>query len=305
VVKLKRGVLVNWVQDLFPEVAISMDVYGARFAAPILKPLRNGSLRRARHNVVLGEIMAQRLRDEGVPANQIAVIENWADGEAIQPIAKADNPLIREWSLEGKFVVGYSGNMGRAHEFKTMIDAAEQLKDYAQIVWLFIGDGVARRWLESEVASRGLTNVRFRPYQQANHLRWSLSVPDVHVISLRPNLEGLIVPSKFYGVAAAGRPVIHLGDPDGEISRILHREQCGWAFGIGEVALLAQCILRLAREPEEVETAGRKAREVFDRRYARSHALRTWRVLLESVSAGALRSESLVEQASPVAVEQK
>lgn len=186
-----------------------------------------------------------------------------------------------------------------------MIDAAEQLKDYVQIVWVFIGDGIARQWLESEAASRGLTNVQFRPYQPAGHLKWSLSVPDVHVISLRPNLEGLIVPSKFYGVAAAGRPVIHVGDPDGEIARILHREQCGWAFGVGEVAPLAQCILRLAREPEEVETAGRQARKAFDRRYARSHALRNWRVLLESASAGILRGESLVEQESPVAVGQK
>ena len=305
VVKFKRGVLVNWVQDLFPEVATSMEVYGARFAAPMLRRIRNGSLRQGRHNVVLGEIMAQRLRDEGVASNQITIIENWADGEAIQPVAKAENPLVREWSLEGKFVVGYSGNMGRVHEFKTMIDAAEQLKDCARIMWMFIGDGMARPWLESEGAKRGLTNVQFRPYQPASHLRWSLSVPDVHVISLRPNLEGLIVPSKFYGVAAAGRPMIHLGDPDGEIPRILHREQCGWAFCIGEVAPLAQCILRLSAKPEEVDRAGRSAREIFDRKYSRAHALRTWRVLLESVSTGELRSESPVEQASPVAVGRK
>lgn len=305
VVKFKRGVLVNWVQDLFPEVATSMDVYGARFAAPMLRRIRNGSLRQGRHNVVLGEIMAQRLRDEGVASDQITIIENWADGEAIQPVAKAENPLVREWALEGKFVVGYSGNMGRVHEFKTMIDAAEQLKDYVQIAWVFIGDGVARQWLESEVAKRGLTNVQFRPYQPASHLRWSLSLPDVHVISLRPNLEGLIVPSKFYGVAAAGRPMIHLGDPDGEIARILHREQCGWAFCIGEVGSLVQCILRLSQEPEEVAAAGGQAREAFDRRYARAHALRTWRALLKSVSADVLPGDELVEPALPVGVGQK
>lgn len=302
VVQFKRGVLVNWVQDLFPEVATSMEVYGARFTAPMLRRIRNGSLRQGRHNVVLGEIMAQRLRDEGVASDQITIIENWADGEVIQPIAKSENPLLREWSLEGKFVVGYSGNMGRVHEFKTMIDAAEQLKDYREIVWVFIGDGIARHWLESEVATRGLTNVQFRPYQPASHLRWSLSVPDVHVISLRPNLEGLIVPSKFYGVAAAGRPMIHVGDPDGEIARILHREQCGWAFCIGEVAPLAQCILRLSAAPEEVGRAGRQAREVFDRKYSRLHALHTWRALLESVSPGVLRDESLVEPAVPAVV---
>jgi colanic acid biosynthesis glycosyl transferase WcaI len=302
VVKAKGGVLVNWVQDLFPEVATSMNVCGVRFAAPMLRRIRNRSLRQGRHNVVLGEIMAQRLRDEGVASDQITIIENWADGEAIQPLAKGENPLVREWALDGKFVVGYSGNMGRVHEFKTMIEAADQLKDYRRIVWVFIGDGIAKQWLETEVAKRGLTNVQFRPYQPAGHLRWSLSVPDVHMISLRPNLEGLIVPSKFYGVAAAGRPMIYLGDPDGEIPRILHRERCGWAFCIGEVAPLAQCILRLSEEPEEVEKAGRQAREVFDRRYARSHALLNWRVLLEAATAVVPRSGERMAQKLPVTV---
>lgn len=302
VVKSKRGVLVNWVQDLFPEVATSMEVYGARFAAPMLRRVRNGSLRQGRHNVVLGEMMAQRLRDEGVAPDQITVIENWADGEAIQPVPKGSNPLLREWLLEGKFVVGYSGNMGRVHEFQTMLDAAEQLKDHPKIAWVFIGDGAARPWLEREVVRQKLANVQFRPYQLASHLRWSLAVPDVHVISLRPNLEGLIVPSKFYGVAAAGRPMIYLGDPDGEIARILHREQCGWTFCIGEVDPLVRCILRLAQESEEVAAAGRQAREAFDRRYARPRALRSWRLLLEAASTGASWREEPAEAAPPVGV---
>lgn len=291
VVRLKHGILVNWVQDLFPEVATSMEVYGVRYAAPMLKRLRNGSLRQGQYNVVLGERMAQRLRDEGVPSDQIRIIENWADGEAIQPVAREDNPLVGEWKLTDKFVVGYSGNMGRVHEFKTLIDAAEQLKDHVQIAWVFIGDGIARRWLEQEVTRRGLTNVQFRPYQPAGQLRWSLSVPDVHVISLRPNLEGLIVPSKFYGVAAAGRPMIYLGDPEGEIARIVQREECGWSFCIGEVDPLAQCILRLSQAPQAVAAAGQQARRAFDRLYTRHHALSSWRVLLGSVSTAGLRRE--------------
>lgn len=284
VVKLKRGILVNWVQDLFPEVATSLDVYGVRFAAPMLKRLRNQSLRLGRSNVVLGEIMAERLREQGVPSDRITIIENWADGDAIQPIDKRDNPLIKEWGLEGKFVLGYSGNMGHVHEFKTMIDAAEKLNHVDNIGFVFVGDGMARQWLISEAARRGLENVRFFPYQEADRLRWSLSVPDVHFVSLRPTLEGLIVPSKFYGIAAAGRPIIHIGDPDGEIARILEREQCGWSFCIGEVEALTNCILRLSREEPDVIDAGLCARRVFDRKYSRLHALDSWRVLLESAS---------------------
>lgn len=285
-VKLKGGVLVNWVQDLFPEVATSMDVYGVRFAAPMLKRLRNQSLRLGRSNVVLGEIMAKRLRDEGIPSDRITIIENWADGDAIHPISRQDNPLAQEWGLGGKFVMGYSGNMGHVHEFKTMIDAAEKLRHVDEIAFVFIGDGIARRWLESEVVRRALTNVQFHPYQAADRLQWSLSVPDVHFVSLRPTLEGLIVPSKFYGIAAAGRPIIHIGDPDGEIARILERERCGWSFCVGEVDALAACILRLARGEREVIDAGLCARRAFDRKYSRLHALDSWRLLLESASTG-------------------
>lgn len=295
--KIRKGVLVNWVQDLFPEVASSLEVSGIRFVAPMLKRLRNRSLQQGRTNVVLGRLMAQHLRDEGVSSDRITVIENWADGDVIQPVSKEDNPLLREWGLEGKFVLGYSGNMGHVHEFKTMIDAAERLKDEAGIAFVFIGDGIARPWLEAEVAERGLTNVQFRPYQPTDRLRWSLSVPDVHFISLRPTLEGLIVPSKFYGIAAAGRPVIHVGDPDGEIARILEREQCGWSFCIGEVGPLTDCILGLSQRRLEGTEAGLRARQAFDRQYARVHALQTWRTLLESVSVPVSRIDAQGEHA--------
>jgi hypothetical protein len=300
--RIKNGVLVNWVQDLFPEVATSLDVYGVRFAAPMLKRLRNKSLQQGRSNVVLGARMAQRLRDEGVPSDRITVIENWADGEVIQPVPKKDNPLLCEWRLEGKFVLGYSGNMGHVHEFKTMIDAAERLKGEPEIAFVLIGDGIARQWLEAETAERGLTNVQFRPYQPTNRLRWSLSVPDVHFVSLRPTLEGMIVPSKFYGIAAAGRPVIHVGDPDGEIARIVEREQCGWNFCIGEVGPLARCILGLSQRRHEAEEAGFRARRAFDRQYARAHALKNWRSLLDSVSVPVLRrGEEGIVRELPVA----
>jgi colanic acid biosynthesis glycosyl transferase WcaI len=306
-VKLKQGVLVNWVQDLFPEVATSLDVYGVRFAAPMLKRLRNQSLQSGRTNVVLGEIMAERLRAEGVPSDRITIIENWADGDAIQPVDKRDNPLIREWGLDGKFILGYSGNMGHVHEFKTMLDAAERLNDVSEIAFVLIGDGMARQWLISEAARRGLKNTQFHPYQSADHLRWSLSLPDVHFVSLRPTLEGLIVPSKFYGIAAAGRPIIHIGDPDGEIARIIERERCGWSFCIGEVEALTNCILRLFQEEREVADAGLRARRVFDRKYSRLHALDSWRLLLESASPVVSALKATVPEAleEPIAVGRK
>ncbi|HBH80180.1 MAG TPA: hypothetical protein DDY39_10170 [Nitrospira sp.] len=147
-----------------------------------------------------------------------------------------------------------------------------------------------------------MANVRFHPYQSADRLRWSLSVPDVHFVSLRPTLEGVIVPSKFYGIAAAGRPIIHVGDPDGEIARILQRDRCGWSFCIGEADALATCIRRLSCRGQEVVDAGLCARRAFDRYYSRSHALDSWRQLLYPTPQGAAAPDILAHEVQPVGV---
>src|SRR5690606_15284067 len=128
------------------------------------------------------------------------------------PIPHEDNPLRQQWRLDGHFVVGYSGNMGEAHEFDTILDAAEQLRAHGRVRLLFIGGGKHRTYVERVAAERGLYNGIFKPYQPRERLSDSLSAADVHVISLRPEFQGLIVPSRFYGVAAIGRPCLHIGD---------------------------------------------------------------------------------------------
>jgi glycosyltransferase involved in cell wall biosynthesis len=226
--------------------------------------------------------MANYLSSLGIPQTQITVIPNWADGQAIQPLAAEQNPLRSEWQLQDKFVVGYSGNLGRAHEFTTILEAATQLINEPQIVFLLIGSGPQKLWLEAEVNKRHLTNVLFKPYQPRERLGESLTVPDVHLISLRPSLEGLIVPSKFYGIAAAGRPVLYLGDKDGEIPRLLHLHQCGRTLAEGDSQGLVEVIKRLAENPEDRLRLGRNARALFEQRFEKTLALQKWRKVLEA-----------------------
>jgi len=137
------------------------------------------------------------------------------------------NALRREWGLDGRFVVGYSGNLGRAHEFATFFGAAERLCGRQDVVFLFIAAGAQREQVDEEVGRRGLGNVLFKPYQPWERLHESLSAADVHLVSLNAALEGLIVPSKFYGIAAAGRPTLFVGNTDGEIARLLREGDCG------------------------------------------------------------------------------
>lgn len=279
--------LVNWVQDLFPEIAVALGVtwLGGRLGQ-WLRNLRNGSLARAEPSVVIGDTMAERLLAEGVPRSRVCVIHNWVDGEAIRPLGHAVNPLRKQWDLDGRFVVGYSGNLGRVHECATLVSAAERLKRQGDIVFLFIGGGVLLRTLQRECAERGLENVRFQPYQPRERLRESLGACDVHLIVLRPEVEGLVVPSKFYGVAAAGRPTLFVGDQRGEVARIIGKAQAGLSVCTGDGQGLADAILKLRLDPGYLEQMGRNARTVFEERYARDKAFAQWEGVLRSRAAG-------------------
>lgn len=268
--------LINWTQDLFPEIASALEVAGMGIVEHGLRRLRNRALRVASQNIVIGERMAERLRVEGIPAQSIRVIHNWADASTIRPIAHHDNPLRSEWNLQGKFVVGYSGNLGRAHEFQTILEAAEQLHDSSSIRFLFIGDGAQLHSLRQEVNQRGLSNFLFQPYQPRERLSYSLSAVDLHLVSLRPALEGLIVPSKYYGIAAAGRPVLFMGSPTGEIAQILRDHRCGYTVGVGEIEQTIAIIRELAGDEVECRRLGHAARMALERHYDKQAALRAW-----------------------------
>ncbi|TSA16427.1 MAG: glycosyltransferase WbuB [Betaproteobacteria bacterium] len=286
--------LVNWVQDVFPEVAEALGVRAlAGPQAGILRRLRNAAFRSAVANVVLSERMAAVVagasgladRDQDRSYNnRTHVIPNWADIEAIRPVAPADNPLRREWGLAEKFVVCYSGNMGRVHEFDTILDAAQALASTAApIEFLFIGGGAQLRLLEDEVRRRALPNVQFRPYQDRAGLSLSLGVGDVHLVSQRPEVEGYVFPSKLYGIFAAGRPVVFIGDANGEIGSLVEREGVGVAVQQGDANGLAGQLLRLAGDAALRETMGARARALLCERYDKKIALNAWLKLLREL----------------------
>lgn len=287
IARLRGAQLVNWLQDLFPEV---VEVVGLDrrqlpgFVYDALRVPRNWSLRLAATNVVLGGRMAERLAALGVAPNRIDIIQNWADGILIEPVAPSDNPLRREWGLDGKFVVGYSGNLGRAHNYRTLLDAITRLEgatpNSPEIRWLFVGGGALHGAFVSELRARGLKSAIFKPYQPRERLAQSLSTADVHLVQLRPELEGLIVPSKFYGIAAAGRPTIFVGDGDGEIARIIRRRDLGYVVNEGDGMELAARVLTLARDPLLCREIGARARKACEEEFEKQIAIDRWEALL-------------------------
>ena len=236
--------------------------------------------------------MATRLRKLGLAPDTIQVINNWADGTLITPLPLEENELRKEWVPGDRFVVCYAGNLGRVHDVDTILSAMTMLQERAKnspsdpaakIMFVFVGGGAKRGRLEREALKRGLTNFRMRPYQPKERLRETLGVGDVHLVSLDPASEGLIVPSKFYGIAAAGRPTIFIGDEHGEIARLLEEIGCGFTAPLGDGEALAGRILALAGDRDLCAALGARARMAFQRQWDKEKALADWEALLQAI----------------------
>jgi colanic acid biosynthesis glycosyl transferase WcaI len=284
IAKLRSARLVNWLQDVFPEIAQALSVRGLNgLVGSMLVRIRNGSMKCAKTNVTIGTSMATRIKAISLDPDTVHVIPNWADGDAIIPIGHDKNSFRKKWGLDEQFVIGYSGNMGRVHEFETIIEAAEVLKGKTDTTFLFIGDGAQRGPIEKKAIAKQLANIHFRPYQARDRLADSLSVPDVHLISLRPEMEGLVFPSKLYGILAAGRPTIFIGDTNGELANLVQTESCGLAVQQGDIDGLAKAIMKLRNDRELRIEMGKRARVLFEQRYDRYLAIERWSKLLRKL----------------------
>jgi len=274
---IKGGEVVNWLHDIFPEVAAELGFNAAKgIIGNSLLKIRDFALRHSRATVVIGERMRERLRIRGIPDSRMHVISNWADGISNSPDPDSVDSLRRSWVGEGKFVIGYSGNLGRAHTFESVLEAAKQLSAHSDIVFLWVGGGVNYEVLRRRVKASGLQNFVFKPYQHRDRLTVALRVPDLHLISLNPRLEGLIVPSKFYGIAAAGKASIFVGDPDGEIGRVIVQNNCGIAVRDGDPGALVTAILGLKSDPAAVMQMGGNAQALYFERFTREVSTRHW-----------------------------
>lgn len=281
----RGAVVVNWLQDLFPEVAAVLTPgWMPGWAGSILTSLRDLTLRRASMNVVLGSSMGQRLRERGVCGSRITEIPNWADPDAIVPIDIAKSATRRALGITDRFVVGYSGNFGRAHEFDTLLGAARLLAGDPGFVFLMTGGGAQRAPLQRAVEQQALTSFVFQDYQPPERLSDNMAASDLHLVSLLPALEGLIVPSKIYGIFAAGRPALFIGDSEGEVAMLLKEYGCGIVVDVGDSEGLAEQLRTLRADRGRLEEMGARARALAVSRFTSAHAAHAWLALVSRLS---------------------
>ncbi len=277
--RLKRGTVVYWVQDLFPQVAAAL---GVMQPSSLLyrTTLAFSRWLNARVDIVvtLGAQMAALVQQAGARQERTRVVQNWSDSSAITPIEPDRNPFVDQHALKGKFVVLYSGNAGRAHRFDALIYAARELKHEEDIVFLFVGGGHRLPHLKAE--AEGLRNVRFLGYVAREELAYSLSAASVSIVTEDTRVIGTVVPSKTYGILASGRPMIFIGAERSDVASVVRDTRCGVVVDEGDGPGVVAAIWRLKNNPALIREFSENARRASIEVHDRAHGTRNWQQAL-------------------------
>ncbi len=288
---------IHWCQDLYPDVLPALGYNLSERVMNFFKARSRRAMKRADRVVVIGRCMARHLVRTGLEARKITVIPNWPDFELVAPDPRTRRPLSGKAAFraandgvceaakpfaalfqdkEPKFRVLYSGTLGRAHPIASILEAAQILaKDRPEIEFVFVGDGPNFERLSQERARRGLENIRLMPFQPAYRLRELMESGDVHLISMRDDANGFIVPSKAYSAVAVARPAILIGPPHSEIGQMLKEFQAGSIVPPGDGRRLAQAILKYRLDGDEWFAAHEGARKA-SRVYVPHEAIAAW-----------------------------
>ena len=266
------GRVIHHVDDVYPDLAMALGSLPQRgWVSSLLGRWAQAGLRNCDQVLALGECMAGVLKNKGVADDRLAINPPWADGSRLFPLDHGKNRFRREIGIPADhLVVMYSGNMGLGHRFETILAAARSLASNDKIHFVFIGDGAKRPQIEACRRAHNLKNCLLLPYQPKERLRETLSIGDIHLISLDAQVQGLIVPSKLAGILAVGRPVVFLGNEQNSIATAILEGQCGHVIPEGEVNRLEEIIEKLMENPGYRRRLGEAARNLFDREYDRA-----------------------------------
>lgn len=286
------------IEDVYPD---------AMFAAGLMKPgsvmarmagwLTARLYRAAERVIVLGRDMEQlvssRLKDR---ADHLVRIPNWAETGAITPECRASNLLLKELGFVDRFVVQYSGTMGRTHGLETVLEAAEKLSHRDDIRFLFIGSG-AKKNVVDQAAAR-LPNVVVLPVRDRNQLSTSLNACDVSIISFIPGMAGVSVPSRMYNIFAAGKPVIAVADSHSELALVVEEDDLGWVVPPLDPSGIVNAILDAAAGADRLAAVSLRARQLAER-YSRERIIEQYLALLadlEPAPAASFEEQHQAEQ---------
>ena len=257
VARLSGRPFVYNIRDLYPDMAVGGSIVRPGSFTARWEALHRWALRRAARVIVLGEDMRDRIVAKGVDPARVVVSR---DGIVIpETVPSPENSVAREIRGDFRFALVHAGNMGFYGAWQTLISAVRMLEKEG-VGLVFIGEGAMKPQVEA--MAEGCRAIRFLPFRPASEVPLVLSSGDMHVVTVKRGLEGVVVPSKLYPTLAAGRPVLGVAPEESDVVRIIRRTGCGVAANPDDPTSVAEAIRSVLHDSEKLQTMGRRAREI-------------------------------------------
>lgn len=276
-----------WSMDLHPDAEEAVDmINGDGALARALHILNDWSYRAADFVVDLGPYMKRRLQNKGVSPERLHTIPVWNKKEEVYPIPDDDNPLVEEVGLDDKFVVMYSGNAGLGHRFDEVLGAMKHFDGHPDIHFLFVGSGPRKEEILAFAESHDLSNFQYLDYFPRDQIKYSLSLADVHLLTLIPSFAGIAVPGKLYGILAAGKPVLMIGPDASDSADTIQGHEVGTVVDPSNepeeaTERVIDAIQTLYEHPDQRRELGERGRQVFLDHFERETCCTQWASLLK------------------------
>jgi glycosyltransferase involved in cell wall biosynthesis len=278
VARVARRTFVYNIRDLYPDMAIGGDIVRPAKWVERWEKMHRSALNQAARVIVLGDDMRDRIVSKGIAPEKVVVVRDGTLSPASMP-APGDS-VVQEIRSGFPFVVMHAGNLGFYGAWETLLKAAEILRT-ENTGFVFVGGGANRASLGA--AAGKISNVRFLPFRPSGQVPHVMMAGDLHVITVRRGLEGVVVPSKLYSTLASGRPVLAVAPKESDVARIVVESGCGVAADPDDPFAVVESIRHLRDDPAKLAAMGRRAREVADR-YARVHELERFAGIIEDAA---------------------
>jgi colanic acid biosynthesis glycosyl transferase WcaI len=266
---------------MYPDMAVGGSIVKPGRMARIWEKLHRWALRRATRVIVLGEDMKARIASKGVAPERIDIVRDGVETPGTRA-ASSDFDVEIIQAIRGifRFVLLHAGNLGFYGAWETLIAAARELeRDGVGLV--FVGDGAQRERLQTLAADS--PNVRFLPFFPSSKISSVLAAADAHVVTIKRGLEGVVVPSKLYGILAAGRPIVAIAPKETDAASLGAREQFGCVADPDKVDEVVALVRQLIADPQRLAAMGAAARSAAPR-YARSGEIEKFAAILEAAA---------------------
>jgi glycosyltransferase involved in cell wall biosynthesis len=276
--RMARRPFVYNIRDLYPDMAVGGDIVRPSKWVQRWEKMHRSALRRAARVIVLGDDMRDRILAKGIAPERVVVVRDGTTFPSWMP--ERCDPVVKELRCGFQFVAVHAGNLGFYGAWNTLVEAAKILRN-ENTGLVFVGDGANRASIESSAA--GSPNVRFLPFRPVEQIPHVMMAGDVHIVTVRRGLEGVVVPSKLYSILAAGRPVLAVAPSACDAARIVTEAGCGVAADPDDPAAVAEAIRTLRDDPARLAAMGARARDVAAK-YARVKELDRFNEVIEEAT---------------------